>query len=59
VKLQLFDLLGREVESLVDGDLDAGSYAVEWDAGDYAGGVYYYRLNAGPRTSLRKMILLK
>jgi hypothetical protein len=59
VKLHLFDLLGREVESLVDGDLDAGSYAVEWDADNYAGGFYYCRLSAGHRTSLRKMILLK
>ena len=59
VRLQVFDLLGRELEMLLDGNLDAGSHAVAWDASDYAGGVYYYRLSAGANTSLRKMVLLK
>jgi predicted acyl esterase len=59
VVLQVFDILGQEVDVLVDGNMEAGSHLLEWDAAAYAGGVYYCRLSAGGRTSLRKMILLK
>ncbi|MGB6033650.1 MAG: T9SS type A sorting domain-containing protein, partial [Bacteroidota bacterium] len=59
VVLQVYDLLGKEVDVLVDGSMEAGSHLLEWDAAAYAGGVYYCRLSAGGRTSLRKMILLK
>ncbi len=51
VNVRVFDLLGREVRSLVDGSIDAGSYSVQWDGRDGAGrtvdaGVYYCRIEA-------------
>ena len=45
--------------TLVDGARAAGTYAVALDAADYSTGIYFYRLEAGGRTLMRKMTLLK
>lgn len=64
VKLVVFDLLGREVRTLFDGELGAGSHTAVWDGWDMAGravasGTYLYRLSAGGRVVTRSMMLLK
>ncbi len=68
VKLKVYDVLGREVKTLVDGDLGPGRYEFEWDGSDEIGnmlssGVYFYRLEAfGVGKSFietRKMVLLR
>ncbi|MDR3626831.1 MAG: T9SS type A sorting domain-containing protein, partial [Ignavibacteriaceae bacterium] len=59
VTLKVFDLLGREVATLVNKDLSAGSYTVNWDASKMASGVYFYQLKAGNYISTKKMLLLK
>lgn len=60
VKIKIYDLLGREVQSLVQNELKkAGSYQIEWNAGNFASGVYFYRIEAGDFVQSRKMILLK
>jgi murein DD-endopeptidase MepM/ murein hydrolase activator NlpD len=59
VRLVVYDLLGREVAVLVDGSLQPGRYSVRWDAGTVAGGVYFYRLQAGEFTQTRRMVVLK
>ena len=64
VRLDVFNLLGQHVSTLVDGLLDAGRHEVIWDSRDAQGnatasGVYFYRLRAGDRTQTRKMVLLK
>ena len=59
VRLTVYDLLGREVATLVDGVLGAGEYRVRFDASSLPSGVYLARLEAGPRTETRKMLLLK
>jgi hypothetical protein len=48
VKLEVFDVLGRKVATLVDGLQPAGSYTVRWDAANQSSGVYIYRLKARP-----------
>jgi hypothetical protein len=58
VKLQVFDLLGREVATLVDGRLARGSHHVEFVPKNLPSGVYFYRLQAGERMEVRKMLLL-
>jgi len=58
-KLIIYDMLGREIETIVNEQLVAGSYEVNWDARSYSGGVYYYRLQAGDFVETRKMILVK
>jgi hypothetical protein len=47
------------VKVLVDENQKAGWYEVEFDAGNLASGVYFYKLVAGPFTKIRKMVLIK
>jgi len=46
VKLRIFNTLGQEVKSLVDGIQEAGYESVTWDGSEIASGVYFYRLEA-------------
>ena len=58
--LKVFDVRGREVQRLVDTIQPAGTYTVDFAAGDLSAGVYYYSLRSGDRTvETRKMVLLK
>jgi len=64
VRLDIFDIRGRLVRTLVDADRDAGTYHVLWDGTDAGGrhlasGVYLYRIHAGQFVQTRKMVLLK
>ncbi|MDZ7374079.1 MAG: endo-1,4-beta-xylanase [candidate division KSB1 bacterium] len=59
VELKLFDMLGQEVLTLVDGWLPAGSYRVRLDARGLAPGVYFYRMRAGDFVRTRKLLLVK
>ena len=57
--LQIFDVTGRLVETLVSGKLVSGSYTVNWDASNVSSGVYIYKLISGKSQITKKMILLK
>ncbi|MCI0448593.1 MAG: T9SS type A sorting domain-containing protein [Chlorobi bacterium] len=59
VKLVVFDVLGREIETLVNEELSPGTYEVEWDASNYPSGVYYYKLTAQDFSETKKMVLVK
>jgi hypothetical protein len=59
VLLRVFDLLGREISTLVHDVRAAGVYHVAFDASHLPSGVYYYSLQAGNSIQSRKMILLK
>jgi uncharacterized delta-60 repeat protein len=59
VWLCIYDLLGREVETLINEQLKPGSYEVEWDASKYMSGVYFYRLISNEFSETRKMVLAK
>ncbi|MFC2092941.1 T9SS type A sorting domain-containing protein [Bacteroidota bacterium] len=59
VSLKVYDVLGNEVSSLVDGFIPAGEYDYDFNASDLSSGVYYYKLVAGEYNSTKKMILLK
>ena len=64
VKLDIFDLLGRRLRTLVDGEKRPGTHRVSWDGMDHKGdavstGVYLYRLEADNYQQTNKMILLK
>jgi hypothetical protein len=47
VSLKIYDLLGREVVTLVNEELNPGTYAVDWDALNFPSGIYFYSLHAG------------
>ena len=59
VQIKVFNSIGEEVSSLVNGFKNSGSYKVNFDASDLPSGIYYYRIKAGSFTSVRKMIVLK
>jgi hypothetical protein len=59
VRLAVYDLLGREVAVLVDGEAQPGIHEVSFDASKLASGVYTYRLQAGEFVQSRKMMVLK
>ncbi|MBN1886050.1 MAG: T9SS type A sorting domain-containing protein, partial [Candidatus Krumholzibacteriota bacterium] len=59
VSLKVYDVTGREVATLVDGNRPAGEHAVTFEATNIASGIYFYRLNAGEFSATRKMILLR
>lgn len=61
--LKVYDPLGQEIASLVDGTLPAGHYRTEWDAGDFPAGVYFYRLKVFERGTdyreTKKLVLVR
>ncbi len=59
VSLKVFDMLGREVATLVNTNLEAGLYSVDFNAANLASGLYVYTLKAGNSVSSKKMMLMK
>jgi flagellar hook assembly protein FlgD len=64
VKLQIYDLLGRLVRTLVHAQQEAGSYAIPWDGlsedrSSVGSGVYFYRLETDKHVAVRKMLLIR
>lgn len=59
VTLKIYDVLGKEITTLVNEELNAGSYKNDWNAGNLASGIYFYRLQAGKYNETRKIMLLK
>ena len=59
VRLDVYNILGKKVATLVQGRLEIGGYTVGWDAAGIASGIYYYRISSAKFTSTKKMILMK
>jgi len=59
VTLKIFDTLGREVATILNAEKKAGQHEVEWNAKDYASGIYFYQIRAGKFVSTKKMLLIK
>ena len=59
VSLKVFDVLGREAATLVDGELPPGVYKTTWHAVGFSSGLYFYRLESSGRSDVKKMILLQ
>jgi hypothetical protein len=59
VVLKLYDILGKEIITLLNEEMEAGWYRKEFNGTEYASGIYIYRLNAGSYTNTKKMILVK
>ncbi len=57
--LKVYDVLGREVATLVNGEKSAGVHTVSWDASRLSSGIFIYRLKAGNFNDAKKMILIK
>jgi hypothetical protein len=59
VRLEIFNMLGQKVATMVDGVLPAGYHTASWNATNEASGVYFYRLTAGGLAKTNQMTLLK
>jgi hypothetical protein len=59
VTLRVFDILGREVATLINENQNPGRYVVDFNASNFASGIYFYRLEAGSFIQVKKMILMK
>ncbi|MFZ4620400.1 MAG: CotH kinase family protein [Bacteroidota bacterium] len=59
VLLTVHTLLGKEIEQLVSGEQQAGTYSVQWNASAYSSGLYFYTLRAGKYSQTKKLLLLK
>jgi hypothetical protein len=59
VQIQVFDILGREIQILVNEELKPGSYEVTFDASDLPSGVYYYKIISTEFSQTKKMVLIK
>ena len=58
-RLIIYDILGREIATLLNEKLSAGSYEVSWSAGSYPSGVYFYKLETNNFVDIKKMLLIK
>jgi len=59
VRLDIYNVLGQRVTTLVDAHLEAGEHACQWDASQHSSGVYFYRLQTDDIIETRKMVLMK
>ncbi len=59
VRLEVYNILGQKVATMVDGHQEAGYKIARWDAGSFSSGIYFYRLQAGDFVGTRKMVLLR
>lgn len=59
VTMKIYDVLGREVRTLVNEVKQAGNYTVDFNASEFASGVYFYKIQAGEFMDIKRMILVK
>jgi hypothetical protein len=59
VSLKVFDLIGREVATLVSEQMSAGSHSKQWNANGITSGIYFYQLKSDKFTETKKLVLLK
>lgn len=59
VELKVYDIIGREIKTLINGELNAGSHSIQFDASNLPSGMYIYEVRSGNFLQSRKMLLLK
>jgi endoglucanase len=59
VSLKIFDLLGKEIASIVSEEMSTGTYSRQWNATNMPSGIYFYQLRAGSYTETKKLVLLR
>ncbi|MFH2030282.1 MAG: T9SS type A sorting domain-containing protein, partial [Bacteroidota bacterium] len=59
IKLHVFDILGREIQTLVNEQKPPGNYEIEFNAGGLPSGVYFYRIKTENYNATKKMVLLR
>jgi hypothetical protein len=59
VKIEIFDMMGKLVEVLLDENQQPGTYRITWDAQGFPSGTYFYKIKAGAYVEIKKMVLMK
>ena len=59
VTLRIYDVLGKEVSTLVNDNREPGNYIAVFNGDNFSSGIYYYKLNSGGKTEMKKMMLIK
>ena len=59
VKIAVYDIAGREIATIVDEQMNAGYYSIQWNASNIASGIYFYKLQTEDFVNVKKMILLR
>lgn len=59
VRIIIYDVMGKEITTLISERLQPGTYEAEWDGSNYSSGVYFYKLITADYTETRKMVLIK
>ncbi len=59
VELKVYNILGKEVTTIVSNKLNQGNHTYQFDASRFSSGVYYYRIEAGEFQDVKKMVLIK
>ncbi|MBK8549516.1 MAG: T9SS type A sorting domain-containing protein [Ignavibacteria bacterium] len=57
--MRIYDILGREVVTLVNDKLDPGKYEVDWNGNNFSSGLYFYKMDANGFSDTKKMVLIK
>jgi hypothetical protein len=57
--LKIYDVIGRELKTLINDKLEQGKYEIKWDGSEYASGIYFYSIKSGERMQTKKMLLVK
>ena len=57
--LKIYDVVGREVRTLVNGEMKKGKYDIEFNAADLASGIYFYQMKADNFAEIKKFVLIK
>ena len=59
LKIKVYDVTGKLISELVNKQMEAGSYGVNWNGSEYASGVYFYRIETKDFTKVMRMVLIK
>jgi hypothetical protein len=59
IRIEVYDILGNKVITLVNEEKPAGTYEINFDGGELSSGVYYYKMISSNNTDVKKMLLLK
>ncbi len=59
VLLKVYDIIGRDVATIISGELSAGNHSRQWNAANVPSGIYFYRLKASTLSETRKLVLLR
>lgn len=59
VKITIYDVLGNEVNTLVNEEMNAGKYRADWSAASHPSGIYFYKIESGGFTQTKRMVLIK